>query len=312
MNSSTLLPTLAALTLASAASLAAAPEILSVRQTLTPQMYERARTEMLPETFADRSVEVKRYEKLELRIDLRAIYQNPYDPDDIDLWAEFTAPSGKVWKIWGFYNPSNWSSLWMVRFAPDETGTWRVVAKVRDREGTAQSKPREITVLPSDHHGFIRLAANKRYFRYDDGTPFYGVGLWHNDGYELFGRGQITDVPRQVAAAQLFERGVVQHLAQAAAHRHPQHGQVLRHPVVLRLVRTPSAHLGQRTVHRPEDRPDGDLGRGPGQLVATAGPFGADHQFGAAQVGQNGLQKLARQSLTLREHVHRNRRRPGV
>jgi len=80
-----------------------------------------------------------------------------------------------------------------VRFAPDETGTWRVVVKVRDREGTAESKAREIPVAASEHRGFVRLAGNQRYFRFDDGTPFYGVGLWYNDGYEQFDHGQITE-----------------------------------------------------------------------------------------------------------------------
>ena len=85
------------------------------------------------------SIPGPRYEKLELRIELRATYQNPYDPDQLDLWAEFTAPSGKVWKIWGFYNPSSWSALLMVRFTPVETGTWHYVVKVKDHEGIAES-----------------------------------------------------------------------------------------------------------------------------------------------------------------------------
>ena len=44
------------------------------------------------------------YEKFELALDLEATYNNPFDPDEVDLWAEFTAPSGKVQKIWGFCN----------------------------------------------------------------------------------------------------------------------------------------------------------------------------------------------------------------
>ena len=62
------------------------------------------------------------YEKFELRVDLKATYTNPFDPEEIDLWAEFTAPSGKKWNIWGFYNPSSWASLWMVRFSPTKGG----------------------------------------------------------------------------------------------------------------------------------------------------------------------------------------------
>src|SRR6266545_3376356 len=130
----------------SAVLMAAPPQVVAVRQTLPRQLYEQLRSQTLPETAMDRSAPVKRYEKLELRVDVQATYQNPYDPDESDLWAEFTAPSGKVWKIWGFYNPSSWASLWMVRFAPDEVGTWRAVVKVRDREGAAESKVREIQV----------------------------------------------------------------------------------------------------------------------------------------------------------------------
>jgi len=180
----------------------AQPQIFTVRQPLPPQVVDRIRRQMLPAITLDQIVPVKRYEKLELRVDLRATYQNPYDPDEVDLWAEFTSPAGKAWKIWGFYNPSSWSSLWMVRFAPDEIGTWRVIVKVRDREGTAESEERDIPVLASDHRGFVRVAANKRYFRFDDGTPFYGVGLWYNDSYELFDQGQITEEALNALARQ--------------------------------------------------------------------------------------------------------------
>ena len=135
---------------------------------------------------------VGRYEKLELQIDLRASYSNPFDPDEVDLWAEFTAPSGKMWRIWGFYNPSSWSSLWMVRFAPTETGAWKYVVKVKDAQGTAESPSRSFETVPSPHHGFLTISPNGRYWRYSDETSFYGVGLWYNDEYNLFSQGQIT------------------------------------------------------------------------------------------------------------------------
>ena len=62
------------------------------------------------------------YEKFELSIDLNASYDNPFDAKQIDLRAEFTAPSGKQQTIWGFYNPTSWASLWMVRFSPNHAG----------------------------------------------------------------------------------------------------------------------------------------------------------------------------------------------
>jgi hypothetical protein len=171
----------------------AAPRIVSVRQAPAAELARQMRLGIMPPGGPQRRVPVGRYEKLELRIEMDAVYRNPYDPDEIDLWAEFTAPSGRVWKIWGFYNPSSWSALWMVRFAPPETGTWRYVVKARDREGAAESRPAEFSVVESRHHGFIRIAENQRYLEYSDGTPFYGVGLWYNDGYEQFNGGAITE-----------------------------------------------------------------------------------------------------------------------
>ena len=132
------------------------------------------------------------YEKLELRIDLKATYVNPFDPEQLDLWAEFTSSSGKTRRVWGFYNPSGWDSLWMVRFAPTETGTWRYVVKVKDRTGSAESPERSFSATPSTHHGFVTIAPNGRYLKHSDGTSFYGVGLWYNDAYEQFNQGRIT------------------------------------------------------------------------------------------------------------------------
>jgi len=133
------------------------------------------------------------YEKFELRISLNAAFKNPFDPDEIDLTAEFTSPSGKLWNIYGFYNANGWNSIWMVRFSPDETGTWRYVLKAADSEGTAESEAGSFTAVSSGHHGFLSLSSNNRYLRYEDGTSFYGVGLWYNDSYEEFNQGSITE-----------------------------------------------------------------------------------------------------------------------
>ena len=139
------------------------------------------------------SGQVGLYEKFELRIDLDATYENPFDPEQIDLSAAFTAPSGKTWRIAGFYNPSSWASLWMVRFAPTEKGLWRYAVTVTDAEGTSEARTGQFTAVDSAHHGFVGIAPNKRYLRYSDGTSYYGVGLWYNDSYELFNEGRVTE-----------------------------------------------------------------------------------------------------------------------
>jgi hypothetical protein len=147
---------------------------------------------------------VRQFEKFELEIDLTATFDNPFNPEQVDLWAEFTAPSGKVWKIWGFYNPTDWDSEWMVRFTPTEPGDWSYVVKVRDREGNVESEPAEFRVERGRRRGFVGIAENRRYLKYDDGTSFYGVGFWYNDDYHRRGHGQIT----QTALDELQQLGV--------------------------------------------------------------------------------------------------------
>ena len=136
---------------------------------------------------------VGRYEKLELRVSLDATYSNPFDPAEVELSAEFTAPSGKKWVIPGFYNPTSWNALWMVRFTPDEAGQWSYVLSARDSEGTARSEAGAFTAGESGRQGFVRIAGNGRYLAHSDGSPFYGVGLWYNDSYEDYGGGQIDE-----------------------------------------------------------------------------------------------------------------------
>jgi hypothetical protein len=135
---------------------------------------------------------VGRYDKFEMQINLTANFQNPFDPDEIDLNAVFISPSGKQWKINGFYNYSDYGSLWMVRFSPNETGRWIYQLNVRDLDGSAASEQKSFFVVPSPYHGPVKIAPNKRYLEYADGTPYYGVGLWYNDSYQAFNQGQIN------------------------------------------------------------------------------------------------------------------------
>jgi hypothetical protein len=133
------------------------------------------------------------YEKFELWINLDSGFTNPFDPEQIDVRAEFTAPSGKVWTIWGFYDPTSVDVHWKVRFSPMEKGTWRYIVKIKDPEGNAQSPMGSFTAVASEHHGFITIAENRRYLCHADGTSFYGVGLWYNDSPWRISRGTIQE-----------------------------------------------------------------------------------------------------------------------
>ena len=137
--------------------------------------------------------EVARYGKLELTIALSATFDNPFDPEQVDVQAAFTAPSGRRTDVPAFwsqpYRPMGpegqdpptlepaGEPLWKVRFAPTEVGEYSFAVSARDQTGETRSAPSTFRVLPSTAHGFIRISPrNPRYFAFDDGTPFFVVG----------------------------------------------------------------------------------------------------------------------------------------
>lgn len=148
-----------------------APEILNVRQ---PQD------------------SVGLYEKFEISLNLKCEFNNPFDPDEIDIRTAFTSPSGKSWIVNGFYD-YEFGMLWKVRFSPNEKGTWRYRVEVRDKNGETSGETRTFKAVSSSRKGPIQIADNKRYLRYPDGSTFFGVGFWYNDGYAGYNSGRITE-----------------------------------------------------------------------------------------------------------------------
>ncbi len=121
------------------------------------------------------------YEKFEIIVALENVsYANPFDPEEVDLHAVFTAPSGKIWNIFGFYDNYNNVQQWKVRFAPNETGTWQYHLTLESPSGDAESPVYTFYASASGFHGWIRVSpVNGHYFIHDDGTPFYGVGPYY-------------------------------------------------------------------------------------------------------------------------------------
>jgi hypothetical protein len=130
------------------------------------------------------------YDKFEIGLNLKAEYVNPFNPEEIDITAFFTAPSGKQWTIYGFYNYSM-GTVWKVRFSANEEGKWKYTVQVTDKNGKTTTEAKFFTVGKSVNNGPLRVAANKRYLEYNNGATFYGVGLWYNDGYTGFNSGQV-------------------------------------------------------------------------------------------------------------------------
>ncbi|MBM4047896.1 MAG: DUF5060 domain-containing protein, partial [Planctomycetes bacterium] len=143
---------------------------------------------------------VPRFGKLELTIDLSASYDNPFDPEQVDLTADFTTPSGRKVTVPGFFYQAYTNRnegddakrpmldavgepCWKVRFAPTEVGEHTYLVRLRNRfegqDATTTSPLGRFASVESKAPGFIRVCAkNGRYFQFDDGSAFFPVG--HN------------------------------------------------------------------------------------------------------------------------------------
>lgn len=137
------------------------------------------------------SLSVPCYGKFELTLDLAATFDNPFDPREVDVWAEFWGPTGQRWRVNGFLDQPHTRRLeggrerivpadepvWRIRFTPDTPGPWRYRVFARDRTGTVHLPEAQFTATASGHPGFIRRGrGNPRGFAYDNGQPFFAVG----------------------------------------------------------------------------------------------------------------------------------------
>ncbi|RMG74966.1 MAG: DUF5060 domain-containing protein, partial [Bacteroidetes bacterium] len=130
-----------------------------------------------------------RYEKVEFTIDLSAQYSNPYDYNQVRLWATFVSPAGDSLSVDGFYlepfqGPDASGTLtpagpggFRLRFTPDQAGLWTYTFSLSDAHGSTQAPPGSFSCQagpPSP--GFVRQVAG-RYLQRDDGSPFVPLGL---------------------------------------------------------------------------------------------------------------------------------------
>ena len=137
------------------------------------------------------SNDVGRFELFEISLDISARYDNPFDPDDVNVEATFISPSGKVIRIPGFIYQDFTRSLvrisekleksgretWKVRFSPSEEGRYEYSVTVRDRTGQVTSEKRSFTVHASKRDGFIhRSPAACNYLTFDSGKDYFAVG----------------------------------------------------------------------------------------------------------------------------------------
>jgi|GEM_PF-7075449 len=136
---------------------------------------------------------VAAYHGLELTPNWLYRYDNPFDPEDVNVTAVFSSPTRTEWQVHGFWTGSDWK----LRFAPDEVGEWSCAVTVDDDGSDKYSDTLTFYCTPSEDHGWLRVSDdNPRFLEHDDGTPFYGIGHcrcwnleelgWSADGYQIF------------------------------------------------------------------------------------------------------------------------------
>lgn len=106
-------------------------------------------------------------------------YEEPFV--DLVLDVDFTAPSGEVLTMPGFYDGEQ---TWRVRFSPDEVGIWRYQVRTRPAD-TALMQFGEFEVLGDETPGFLQAVPGEAWgFLREDGTPVFLMG---DTVYNLFG-----------------------------------------------------------------------------------------------------------------------------
>ncbi len=107
-------------------------------------------------------------------------YADPFNDICVDL---LLFGNGRLYKIPAFWDGGN---TWKVRFACPSAGTWHYKTVCTDTENSSlDGRTGKVicSVYSGEHdiykHGFVTTNAGKKYFTYDDGTPFFYLGDTH-------------------------------------------------------------------------------------------------------------------------------------
>lgn len=117
------------------------------------------------------------YERTDFVVVLTANWSDPYRSEDVRLDLRLRSPSGKSVSVPAFFErgSSGQPSVWAVRYAPGEVGTYLGSFDLVNGTGDKSTASISFTVSTSPSKGFLH-AAGPWVLRFDDGTPFRGLG----------------------------------------------------------------------------------------------------------------------------------------
>ena len=118
------------------------------------------------------AAQVPRYGVFETALTADRDFENPFT--EARVTAEFRSPDGRKFVTEGFYYGG---AEWRVRFAPDRVGNWSYDARLTGK-GVSARKSGTFQCTDSERRGFVRVSRRNPYrLEYDDGTPFYPIGV---------------------------------------------------------------------------------------------------------------------------------------
>ena len=136
---------------------------------------------------------VERYGRYEVAFRLEGEWRNPFDPQEVDVQAVFTTPSGQDLRQPAFSDDER-GNLWRLRFAPREAGIYLPAIVVTTPGGRSELALPPLHVVESARPGFVRVAegAPPR-LRFDQGGMFLPISitLWG-----AFFRDRAGELPR--------------------------------------------------------------------------------------------------------------------
>lgn len=116
----------------------------------------------------------QQYELFEVRFTLEDSIENPFDADEVRVYALFHTPSGRrEIQPGAYFGPDDWR----VRYAPREEGLYRASIVAETRHTRDRCPSFEFSVSPADSPGFIRIhPEDPRYFAFDNGDWYFPLG----------------------------------------------------------------------------------------------------------------------------------------
>ena len=143
--------------------------------------------------------EVSQYDSTIFDIDLKATYDNPFDPSDITVKVDIREPDGNRYSIPAYFDMDCERELagakesvrkinggkWRAKIAFRKIGKSIVGATVKDRSGSSVTDELTVMVHPANRSGFASVSEkDHRYFQTSDGKSFFPLGAnvcWGGD-----------------------------------------------------------------------------------------------------------------------------------